>query len=141
MAITFKVFSDSGLVTEAAPIINQASDGSTGAVDVQLWLGSTDSAKMIQDASDPGVDDIIMKIVDSNTGSGQAAGAIKLALTQGGLTAATAGASLNLGVDTINGGVSNAVTFWARIEATLLTAGTYTDLSITTDTDVIETAI
>jgi hypothetical protein len=140
MALTFKVFADSGLVTEAAPVVNQASDGSTGAVDVQLWVGSANTGKKIQDASAPGVDDLVMTIVDSNALSGQAVGAVKLALTQGALTAATAGASLNLGVDTINGGSANAVTFWMRVSATLLTAGNYTDLSLQL-VDVIETDI
>lgn len=139
MALTFKIYSDSGLVTEADPVINQASDGTTGAVDIQLWLGSNTASKQLQASSSPGVDNIVVSIADSAPAAGQAASSIKLALTQAGLTAATAGASLDLGEHTAASGVGNAITFWARVTASLLTGGTYTDLSLAL-ADVIESA-
>lgn len=130
MPMTFQIYGDAGLVTPAAIAIAQASDGSTGAVDVQLWLGSTDVTKQLQASADPGVDNLIISATDSAPASGQAVAGMQLALTQAALTAATPGASLDLAENTIVGGVAGAVTFWLRVEATSLVDGTYTDLGL-----------
>lgn len=134
MSTTFGFFLDAGLTQPASSgmTINQADDGSTGAVDVQLWFGSTASGKKAQADSNPGVDNIVISIADSAPGTGQATSAVKLALTEGGLDTATAGAALDLGVTQVLSGTSNAVSLWARIQASLLTIGTYTDLSLQT---------
>lgn len=130
MAMTFKFYGDSGLLALAAPAIYQASSGATGAVDAQIWLGSTDATKKIQANSNPGVDHLVVTLTDSAPSSGQAVSGAQLALTQLGLDTATPGASLDLGVTEILGGVAEAVTFWLRFEASSLVDGTYTDLGL-----------
>lgn len=130
MAMTFNFYGDAGLLAAAATTIYQASSGATGAVDVQIWIGSTDATKKIQANSNPGVDHLVVTVTDSAPSSGQAASAVQLSLTQLGLDMATPGASLDLGVTEILGGVAESVTFWLRVEATSLVDGTYTDLGL-----------
>lgn len=130
MAMTFHFYGDAGLLAQAAVAIYQASSGATGAVDVQIWIGSNDATKKIQANSNPGVDHLVVTITDSAPSSGQAVSAAQLALTQIGLDTATPGASLDLGVTEILGGVAEAVTFWLRVEASSLVDGTYTDLGL-----------
>ena len=130
MAMTFKFYGDAGLVTEAATVINQASSGATGAVEVPLWIGSTDTTKQIQADSNPGIDNLTVSVSDSAPASGQAASSASLALTYAGLASAIPGAPIDLGVTEILGGVSNAVPIWISVEASNLTDGTYTDLGL-----------
>jgi hypothetical protein len=141
MATTFKFHLDAGLVTPKTGnlIIQQADDGSTGPVDTVLYIGSNAASRKIQAVSNPGADPILVTIVDADPGPGQEASAIKLATTQGGLAAATPGASLNMGT-TISSGPSNSQAVWIRIEANDLTIGTSTELSLKT-VEVQETAI
>lgn len=81
----------------------------------QFYLGSTDSLLKFEAGSAPGVDPITLQIVDTATGSGQPASAVKLATSQAGLTGATAGASLALGVQILSG-VVNAVPVWVQFD-------------------------
>lgn len=140
MATTFNYYGDAGLVTPANPALAQASDGSSDPVDVQIWIGSADATRKIQDAVDPGVSHLAVSVTDSAPGSGQAVSTIKLAATQSALTSAVAGASLDLGVTEILGGVSEAVDIWMRFDASSLTAGQYTDIGLTLGS-VLDTAI
>jgi len=131
---TFALYTDSGLTTGFSGVLSvfQNVDGSTGPVDTQLWLGSTAVGKTLQAESDPGVDQITITPTDAAPGTGHPASEIKLALTQGGLAAATGGAALNLGT-AITSGVGNAVTFWIRVQDSTLTAGVSTELSFPTN--------
>lgn len=135
---TFQYYTDANLTTPkvGALAVSEAFDGSTGPIDTVLYLGSTNSGRVLQAASNPGTDQVTVTVTDSASGSGQPAGIVKLATTQGGLAAATPGASLNLGA-TINGGVAGAKAIWVRIDITLpggnATLGTYTDLSLVTN--------
>lgn len=99
------------------------------AVDVQIWLGSTDTGWRFQADSNPGTDPIMVSIIDSASGSGEPTTAVKLATSQGSLAAATPGAALSLGTQ-VDAGVGNAISFWARIDDATLTAGAYTDLKL-----------
>jgi hypothetical protein len=137
MAITFQFYHDSALtqpVTSGNPITaTQDTTNTLAAVDKQLWFGSTTSSVKARATSSPGVAQISVSIADANAGTGEPATAIKLASAQAGLTAATAGAALNIGTQVLSGS-ANAVTFWARIDDATATAGSYTDLSLVTNT-------
>lgn len=113
---TFNIYTNSSLTALFSGTINavQNVDGSTGDQDFQFWLGSTTPSRKLQADSDPGVDQIFLSILDAAPGTGHPASDVKLALTQGALTAATGGASLNLGT-TILSGVVNAKEFWVRV--------------------------
>lgn len=130
MAATFKVYQDSSLTTELTTLAkNFSSDGSTGYLDTVVYIGSTVASKKLQKASNPGVDQIVVSVVDSNGATGQLATNVKLASSSGGLAGATGGASLNIGTQILSGSV-NAYPLWIRIQPSNLTEGNYTDLSV-----------
>ena len=136
---TFKLYTSATLGTEFPGTISVTEnvDGSTGALDYVLYLGSIASGKKLQaqnnpdgSAGTPGTTQITVTIV--NSGGGESSSAVKLATTEAGLAAATAGAALNLGT-TINSGVGSAAAIWLRITDQTNVVGTYTNLSITTN--------
>lgn len=138
MANSLKLYSDAGLSAEVTSIpAIQADDGSVPAVVRHLYLGSALSGKTFQAVSNPGVDPIAVSIADSNGATGATPAKVKLALTEAGLTSATPGAALNVGV-TLLSGSANAVSVWVEINGTGLATGTYNDLSLTT-TNTVET--
>ena len=132
MASTFNFYLDAALTIPltSALLTSQNADGSSGAQDFQLWLGSNAVGKTLRADSDPGIDQITLSIVDAASGSGEPAAAIKLATTQGGLAAATGGAPLNLGTSVVSS-VAFAISFWVRLTDATHVVGTYTDLSMT----------
>lgn len=138
---SFKFYTDAGLTTPLTGnlVSTQAADGSSDPVDFQIWVGSTASGKKLEAESNPGVDQIVVSVTDTTAGVGHLPTEVKLALTQAGLTAATGGASLNLGL-TILSLVANAVSFWIRVDDATGTVGTATELGITTNT-LIELAV
>lgn len=131
---TFNIYTNSGLTVlfGGTLTVNQNVDGSTGPVDQQFWVGSTATGKTLQADSDPGVDQIVLDIVDSAPGTGNPDTDVKLALTQGALAGATPGASLNLGTSILSL-VANAVTFWVRVEDSTNVVGLSTELEFTTN--------
>lgn len=131
---TFNIYTNSGLTVlfGGTLTVNQNVDGSTGPVDQQFWLGSTATGKTLQADSDPGVDQIVLDIVDSAPGTGNPDTDVKLALTQGALAGATPGGSLNLGTSILSL-VANAVTFWVRVEDSTNVVGLSTELEFTTN--------
>ena len=141
MTTTLKFFLDAGLTTPVVTPVNiqQADDGSTGPVDLTLFLGSTVAGKKFQATSNPGVDQITVTIDDANPASGQEPDAIKLALTALGLDSAVAGDPLDVGTDLLSE-VGNALSVFIRMEDLTFTIGTSLDLSLVTNT-VSETAV
>lgn len=142
MAFTFQFFEDAGLTTPKTGnlVIQQNADGTTPPVDNVLYLGSTDVTRKIQDEATPGVTNIIVNVVDSDIPSGHPATEVKLALTLAGLDSATGGASLNLGVTEILGGVPGALAIYIRVDDTTMVVGTSTELSFETN-NAIEVAV
>jgi hypothetical protein len=136
MTISFAFFHDSSLTQEVSsgnPITaTQDTTNTLGPVDKQLWFGSTTASVKARAKSSPGVDQITVSIADANAGTGEPTTSIKLATSQAGLPAATAGAALNLGTQVLSGS-ANAITLWLRIDDATLTAGSYTDLSLVTN--------
>ena len=128
MAITLKAYLDAGLTTEATTADMAAA--ASASADLQLWLGSTASGMKFQATDDPGVEAIMIDIVDTASGGTLPDTAAKLATTQAGLASATAGASLSAGT-TINSGVGNAFVFWLRMTDTLAAAAAQNNLKLT----------
>lgn len=143
MTTSFGLFHDAALTQPIASgtelTATQETSGLLGPVDKTIYLGSTNAANKIQAVSNPGVDPIVLSITDSAPASGSPATEFKLALTSGGLATATAGAALTLS-HTINGGAANAVPIYTRRTSALAVAGSYTDLSLDTNS-IIETPI
>lgn len=134
MALTFKLYTDAALTSLFSGTLSTShnSTGSTGRVDNKLYLGSTATSKTLQADSNPGVDQMTLTPADSAIGTGHEAAEVKLALSQAGLTAATGGVALNLGTSILSGS-ANALEIWIGIEATYLTVGVSTELSLTTN--------
>lgn len=136
MAVSLKFYHDAALtqeVTALAPALAQQDvANSLPPVQKQLWLGSTATGFTFKAQSNPGVDNITVSPTDADGATGQTTAAIKLASSQAGLASAVAGAALAL-VPTITSGVANAVTFWVEINDQTGVAGSYTDLSLTTN--------
>lgn len=133
MALTFKLFHDAALtqaITSGNPL-TATQDGGVllGAVDKTIYLGSPSAGTKLQVTASPGVNPIVVSIVDAASGSGAPASEFKLALSAGGLPGATAGAALTLS-HTINSGVANAVPIYTRRTSALTTPAAWSDLSL-----------
>jgi len=88
--------------------------GETFPIDSVIYFGSTDTGRKVQADSDPGVDNLVVNLVDAAAGSGVETTDFKLATTSGGLDSAVAGDPLDLGVTQLVGGVGNAVAIHVR---------------------------
>jgi len=137
MAISFKFYHDSALTQEITSInpltATQDTAGLLGAVDKTIYLGSTVTGNKAEANSDPGVDAIVVSVVDANGATGAPTTEFKLALSSGGLSSATAGAALTLSTS-ITSGVANAVPIYTRRDSALAVAGSYTDITLETNT-------
>jgi hypothetical protein len=133
-------FDDSGLSVQSAGITAmQATDGSSAAVDREVFIGVTDTDRAYFAASDPGVDDIMVSIVDAESGTSLLPSSLRMALDAGDLGAATPGAALAIGTDVQPGSV-NAVSFWVRTDTAAFAAGVYDNLSLTTNALISQAA-
>lgn len=139
MAFPFKWYTDAALTQELTGSLTtlQNVDGSTGPVLTQLWLGAIDSLDFkLQTAVNPGVDNIVISILDSNPGVGYETTIVGLGLTSGGAAAATKGAPLDLGVVEIQPDTAGAIEFWVWVDAVPTPPGipgTSTELSLQTN--------
>lgn len=77
----------------------------------------------------PGVDQIQIKPVDSDSGSGHETTEIKLALSEADLDTAVAGAALDLGT-TLTSGASGVVVIYIGVTNAVTTVGNSTELGI-----------
>lgn len=128
---TLNLFTDAGLTTPATlPLaFVQDSLGALPAHKRNLFIGSVDPAIKFRALSDPGVDQVSLQIVDTASGSGQPASAVKLALTEAGLASATGGAALNLGVQLLSE-VANAVSIWVQFDDATAVVATDTAIKL-----------
>ena len=143
MAITFKFYHDAALtqeITVGNPLTaTQDSANLLAPVDKTIYFGSTISGNKVQTVTSPGTNPIIISVVDAASGSGAPATEFKLGLSTGARDGATPGAALTLS-HTINSGVGNAVPIYTRRDSVLTVAGTYTDLSLQTNS-LVETPV
>lgn len=134
---TLNLFTDAGLTTAAVtPLSFQQDTAGLLAPHVRhFYLGSNDPAIKFEALSDPGVDQVELQIIDTASGSGQPASAIKLALTEGGLATAVGGATLDLGTQ-VQSGAANAISIWVEFNDS--TAVVATDTSIKLQTNALQ---
>ena len=130
MAVIANVFKDPGLTLpfdDATDTLGaSAINGSSG--DNVFYVGSPTVGIVVQAASTPGIDPIVVSITDATPGVEVDAVDIKLAISSANLDSAIGGASLNLPA-TINGGAGGAVAVhyrWTNDTGVL----TYTDISL-----------
>lgn len=95
-------------------------------------LGSVAVSTKFQAASDPGVDPIVVSVIDDGTPGGEPATGVKLALSQAGLATAVAGAALGVGPEILSGAV-NAITIWVEVDDQTATVGNYLNLRLQTN--------
>lgn len=131
MALSFALYTDANLTTPLSSnlVCSQNADGSSDPVDKVVYLGSTVANRKLEANSNPGVDQIVVSVVDSAPGTGHPATEVKLATTFGGLASAVGGAPLNIGA-TILSGVENAVPIYIRVDDTTGVVSTSTELSV-----------
>lgn len=143
MAISFAFYHDAALTQEITALnpltATQDAAGVLGAVDKTIYFGSTLTGNKVQDSTNPGVTAIAVSIADADALTGAPATEFKLALTSGGLDTAVAGAALTLSTS-ITSGVANAVPIYTRRDSALTVAGSYTDVSLATQS-LIETPV
>ncbi len=133
--MSFGFFSDAGLTVPITTLRHFSTQA-----DRLVYFGSATAGQQLQDDAAPGVDNVMVSVADSAGGSGLTASSIKLASTNGGLTAATGGASLSLG-PTVLAGSGNAKPIHIRFDTSSGVTGTdYTDLSLAV-AGVIESAV
>lgn len=132
--MAFQFYTDAALTSPQVGnlIAAQKSDGSTGMVPFQLWLGDDDPAWKYQTDINPGTDDIQIDVVDSALGTGNPATDVKIAVDQPGLDGATPGAPLIIGPQIVGGSV-NAQQVWIGVEDSTSVVGTSTELSCRTN--------
>lgn len=133
MSNSLAFYSDAGLTTPLSQLLAvQTNDGSAAAVDRVVYLGSPLVSMVFQAQSDPGIDQITVSINDSLSGLQIPAASLRLALSSGGLAAATPGAALDVGTEILSGS-ENAVAVHVRVDADAIAAGSYNNLSLMTN--------
>jgi len=139
MAFTFDFFSDAGLTAViVGPIpVSQKDDGSSAPFQQQYWLGSIEAGKKVQALSNAGIGQITVTITDTTPGLGHLPSEIQLALTQGGLAAATPGAALDIGLTATS---AAPLTFWAQVVDATGVVSSVTELGVTSNI-LIETVL
>lgn len=130
MAATWKFYSDAGLVSQITTLVAQQSTVRTYETK-RVYFGSIEAGKTLYADSNPGVDPIVISLVDAFPGSDLDATDVRLALSEAGLASATPGASLSLGTS-LSSGVGNAVVLWVRFYASGEVPGVHTDLKLQT---------
>lgn len=126
-------FMDAGMSLPAGKLkAMQASDGSSAAVDFVYWLVADDVDRTYYAASDPGVDDIVVSVVDAAAGASMLPTTLRLALSAEDLATATPGAALAIGTEVLSGSV-NAVAVHVRVDSAAIAAGIYENLSLATN--------
>ena len=107
-------------------LLAQAVNGDDG--DGVIYVTPSSATNKIQDSTDPGVNQIVVSIVDTLSGAGDVVAAdLKLATSQGNLGSATGGASLNIGATIL--GSSPSVEVWYRW-ANSVGDGEYTNIEL-----------
>jgi hypothetical protein len=131
---SFYFYTDAGLTAPLAGSLDfaQSVDGSTGAVTAILYIGSAASGRTLRAASNPGVDPIVVTIVDAEPLAGSPLSDLTLALEPT-FSGRVAGSSLDIGTQ-VNSGVANAVAIYVRAHDSTGTIGLNNDLSLVVTT-------
>lgn len=136
MANSLRFYHDSSLyqeVTAENPIVTtQSTIGVGNPMDYTVYLGSPAVGTRFLPPSP--LPQIVVSIVDADSGSGEPAHAVKLALSTEDLDVAEAGADLQVGAEILSGQV-NAVPIYLRLSDTLGVVGVYADISLVAAAD------
>lgn len=128
MTITFEFFADAGLTIPLDPIAASQAPAVAPA-DVRVFYGSNTAGRKLQNATNPGVDAVLLSLYDAASGSGLPVTAITLALSAGELDTNTPGDPVALGV-TLLSEAANAVEVFLRVEGGAAALGNHTDLRL-----------
>lgn len=130
----FRFYSDPALTTPISTLsaTTLIDGGSSAPISAVVYFGKPGVGRQVTPAIGT---QITVSPVDANAGSGLPATAVKLALSEAALQSATPGAALALGAN-VASGAENSVAIWVSISAGAATAGTYTDLSLVTNSMV-----
>ena len=132
MALSFGFFSDPALTTPISVRLQFVQDASAPvAADKVVYFGSRLAGRVCKAGSNPGVDPVVLSVVDAASGAGSPAADVRLALSSGALTAAVGGQALNL-PPVINGGQAGAVAVYVRVLDSTGAPGIHLDLSLQT---------
>lgn len=138
MSTNYGFYADAGLtVPLSVGGVQQVAGGSP--VDRLIYFGNPTAGRRLQAVSDPGVDPVVLEVVDGDEGGGLPASAVRLALSSGALDTAEPGDPITLGT-TLLSGAENAVAVYVRTDAGEAALGTYDDLSLAVF-DVVETEV
>lgn len=127
---SFGFFTDAGLTTPLSGTLDfaQAIDGSTGAQQAILYFGSLAAGRVLRAASNPGVDEIVISVVDADAGTGSPAADVRLALDPT-FAGRAGGDPLSLGVQ-VSSGAPAAVPVYVEVLDSTGVIGINTDLSL-----------
>lgn len=136
MSVILSFYLDAALTTPVTALAPAELAALVGAsADRQLWLGGPAAGLRWRDLAAPGSAQIYVQVDDADPATGQPATAIRLALTQAGLDAATPGAALAVGTEILSG-VGNAMPLWVRWAVSGTAAGVFEDVALeTSDVD------
>lgn len=131
---SFGFFSDPGLTTPLAGSLDfaQSRDGSTGAVVRTIYFGSAASGRVVRAASNPGVDSIVLSIVDGTPAGGSPSSDVTIGFDET-FMSRLPGLSLSLGT-VVNSGVSNAIAIYVRVQDSTGVLAVNTDISLAMNT-------
>lgn len=127
---SFGFFTDAGLTTPLSGTLDfaQAIDGSTGPQQAILYFGSAAAGRVLRAAANPGVDPIMINIVDAASGTGSPAADVRLALDPT-FAGRAGGDPLSLGVQ-VSSGAPAAVPVYVEVLDSTGVIGINTDLSL-----------
>lgn len=132
MALSFGFFSDPALTTPINARLQFIQDAiSPQPADKVIYFGSRLSGRVCKAAGNPGVDPVVLSVVDAASGAGSPAGDVRLALSSDALATAVGGAPLNLPA-VIYGGQNGAVAVHVRVIDSTGVSGYHIDLALQT---------
>ncbi|WP_068634722.1 hypothetical protein [Thauera butanivorans] len=133
MSVSWQFFADAGKTVPLATL-SVAVSTFGGVQEGVVYFGSNAAGRQLQAASDPGSDPIEIWAHDTDPEAGLTAGAVKLALSAGGLDGASAGDPITVGT-TISSTTVIAVHY--RITVAAMAEAVYSDVQLRTSS-VIE---
>jgi hypothetical protein len=132
MALTFGFFSDPALTTPISARLQFVQDAiAPQPLDKVVYFGSRLSGRVCKASANPGVDPVVLSVVDAASGAGSPVGDVRLALSSGGLASAVGGQALNLPA-VIAGGQACAVAVHVRVLDSTGASGIHVDLTLQT---------
>lgn len=131
MAITWNWYADAGLAVPLTTLSVQQSNAQPYKT-AKVYFGSTATGKTLRADSNPGVDAIVVSLVDAAPASGLEPTDVRMALSEAGLASAVPGDPVSIGT-TLSSGAGGAVVLWLRFFGSALALQLHTDLKLQTN--------